>query len=113
MTKCNICGNKLIDTKPHYIPIGTDEVLKIIDKTCPNCGGIFVTSEQKKQTFKNREWHDKLYDLTKSTLQPQLDEKHKEQLNALIEDLNAKSDDEIFTKLSDAGIEFDDIQSND
>lgn len=33
------CGGEVVDEKPHYIPLGEDTVLEIIDQTCTKCGG--------------------------------------------------------------------------
>lgn len=60
MEKCSTCGSELIDTEPHYIPLGTDNVLRIIDQTCPQCGGAVIGKDQKLKLIKNRELHDKL-----------------------------------------------------
>jgi len=39
-----------------------------------------------------------------------MDKRHAELLKLLIDDLNSKSNDEIFNELIEAGIEFDDIK---
>ena len=41
-----------------------------------------------------------------------MDKRHAELLKLLIDDLNSKSNDEIFNELVEAGIEFDDISDS-
>lgn len=57
---CSICGGEVIDGKPHFIPLGTDSVLKIIDQECKDCGCAIIGEHQKTEVIKNREAHDKL-----------------------------------------------------
>ncbi len=62
--KCNIddCGGNVVDDEPHYIPLGTDMVLKIADKRCEKCGAVYVGGQyQKLERIQNRELCDKLY----------------------------------------------------
>lgn len=57
---CSSCGGKVIDGKPHYIPLGTDTVLEIIDQQCENCGCAIIGPHQKTRTIKNQKAHDRL-----------------------------------------------------
>lgn len=59
---CSDCGGKVIDGKPHYIPLGTDTVLEIIDQQCKNCGCAIIGPHQKTRTIKNQKAHDRLID---------------------------------------------------
>lgn len=47
-------------TEPHYIPIGTDSIVRIVDETCQNCGGTYINENQETKIVKNRELHDQL-----------------------------------------------------
>lgn len=60
---CSNCGGKVIDGKPHFIPLGTDSVLKIIDQECERCGCAIIGENQKTELIKNREAHDKLIEM--------------------------------------------------
>lgn len=57
---CSKCGKELVKTKPHYIPLGTDSVLRIVDETCEDCGDAYINENQETKTIKNRELHDRL-----------------------------------------------------
>lgn len=57
---CETCGGEVIDGEPHFIPLGTDSVLKIIDQVCKKCGCNIIGENQKTEIIKNREAHDKL-----------------------------------------------------
>lgn len=50
----------MIDGKPHFIPLGTDSVLKIIDQECVNCGCVIIGENQRTEIIKNRDAHDAL-----------------------------------------------------
>lgn len=60
MNKCSKCGETLVKDKSHYIPIGTDSILRIVGCTCPVCGGVVVDENQEMEVIKNRDLHDKL-----------------------------------------------------
>ena len=62
---CEKCKKPLVKTKPHYIPLGTDEVLKIIDETCEDCGGAYINENQQTTIIKNKEAHDRLIEIMK------------------------------------------------
>lgn len=64
---CSTCGGEVIDGKPHYIPLGTDSVLKIIDQECRNCGCAIIGKYQKTEVIKSREAHDKLIEAMMKT----------------------------------------------
>ena len=57
---CSCCGGEVIDGRPHFIPLGTDSVLKIIDQECMNCGCAIIGENQKTEIIKNRDAHDAL-----------------------------------------------------
>lgn len=57
------CGGKVIDDKPHYIPLGEDTVLEIIDQTCTKCGAIIIGKHQRTRQIANKKAHDKLIEL--------------------------------------------------
>lgn len=57
---CSVCGGEVIDGKPHFIPLGADSVLKIIDQECMNCGCAIIGENQKTEIIKNRDAHDAL-----------------------------------------------------
>lgn len=57
---CSVCGGEVIDGKPHFIPLGADSVLKIIDQECTNCGCTIIGENQKTEIIKNRDAHDAL-----------------------------------------------------
>lgn len=58
--KCSICGGEVIDDKPHYIPIGTDSVLRIVDQKCSVCNCAIIGPHQQTKLIQNQEAHDKL-----------------------------------------------------
>lgn len=58
--QCSFCGGEVIDGEPHFIPLGDDCVLKIIDQECTKCGAAIIGENQKTEIIKNREAHDKL-----------------------------------------------------
>lgn len=59
------CGGNIVDDEPHYIPLGDDTVIKIIDQTCDKCGSNIIGKHQKLETYKNKELHDKLLEIYK------------------------------------------------
>ena len=59
---CSFCSGKVIDAEPHYIPIGCDSVLKIVDQKCAVCGAIIIGQHQKSEIIKNPKAHDKLFE---------------------------------------------------
>lgn len=62
------CGGNIIDDTPHYIPLGEDEVVKIIDQKCDKCGAVIIEKYQKMGMYKNKEIHDKLMDFYSKNL---------------------------------------------
>lgn len=62
---CEKCKKPLVRAKPHYIPLGTNEVLKIIDETCEDCGGAYINENQQTTIIKNKEAHDRLIEIMK------------------------------------------------
>lgn len=65
---CSKCNSDLIDAEPSYIPLGKDEILEIIDQTCPKCSGVVIGKNQRKRVIKNQQAHDKLYDTMRKSL---------------------------------------------
>ena len=59
-TYCSICGKPLVKDEPHFIPLGDDTVLKVIDETCEDCGGVYINKNQETTFIKNKAVHDKL-----------------------------------------------------
>ncbi len=57
---CTICGKPLVKGKPHFIPLGDDAVLRIIDETCGTCGGAYINENQEKTYITNKAAYDKL-----------------------------------------------------
>lgn len=57
------CGGEVIDGKPHYIPLGKDTVLEIIDQTCRKCGAVIIGEHQRTRQIVNEKAHDKLIEL--------------------------------------------------
>lgn len=57
---CAKCGKALVKGKPHFIPLGDDKVLKIVDETCETCGGAYINENQELKAIKNKVAHDKL-----------------------------------------------------
>lgn len=57
------CGGEVVDGEPHYIPLGTDSILRIVDQKCLKCGAIIIGPHQKRKMIQNREAHDKLVDI--------------------------------------------------
>lgn len=62
------CGGEIVDCEPSYIPLGKDSVMQIIDQRCNKCGALLVGKYQKTKIIKNREAHDKLYELMVKSL---------------------------------------------
>ena len=55
------CGGLITYGEPHYIPIGTDSILELIDSECKNCNTTYVGGQwQKIRMIKNQELNDKL-----------------------------------------------------
>lgn len=54
------CGGNIVDDKPHYIPLGEDTVMKIIDQKCDKCGAVIVGKYQKTKMYQNKEIHDEI-----------------------------------------------------
>lgn len=65
MNKCSKCGETLVKDEPQYLPLGADAILRIVDCTCPICGGVVIDENQEKEVIKNRELHDKLVEYMK------------------------------------------------
>ena len=57
------CGGEVIDDKPHYITLGEDTVLEIIDQTCIKCGAVIIGKRQRTRQIVNKKAHDKLIEL--------------------------------------------------
>lgn len=57
------CGGEVIDGQPHYIPLGEDTVLEIIDQTCTKCGAVIIGQHQRTRQIKSKKAHDKLIEL--------------------------------------------------
>ncbi len=57
---CAICGKPLVKGEPHFMPLGDDAVLRIVDETCETCGGAYINENQEKTFFTNKAAHDKL-----------------------------------------------------
>lgn len=57
---CTICGKPLVKGKPHFIPLGEDTVLRIVDETCETCGGAYINENQEKTCITNKAAHDEL-----------------------------------------------------
>ena len=69
--KCNInnCGGEIVDSEPHYIPLGKDMVLKITDMKCEKCGAAYVGGKyQKLVTIRNETACKKLFEFYEKTL---------------------------------------------
>jgi hypothetical protein len=62
------CGGEIIDDKPHYIPLGSDSIMQIIDQKCTKCGALIIGKYQKTTIIENQELHDKLHDLMAMSL---------------------------------------------
>jgi len=60
---CSSCGGEVVDGEPHFIPLGTDNVLKIIDQECKGCGAVIIGEHQKMEVIKNQKVHDELVEL--------------------------------------------------
>ena len=60
---CESCGGEVIDGKPHYIPLGEDALLEIIDQTCTKCGAAIIGEYQKTRKIISKEAHDRLIGL--------------------------------------------------
>lgn len=68
---CAKCGKELVKDKPHYIPLGDDTVLKIVDETCETCGGAYINENQELTTIKNKAAHDKLIEFMETRFRQQ------------------------------------------
>ena len=65
------CGGKIVDDEPHYIPLGCDSIMQIIDQRCTKCGCSIIGRYQKTKIIKNQKAHDLLGEILKEQLQPQ------------------------------------------
>lgn len=66
---CCDCGGKIIDGEPHYIPFGTDSVLRIVDQVCTECGANIIGKHQKTKIFVNQKAHDMILNFVENALQ--------------------------------------------
>ena len=71
---CSSCGGKVVDGEPHFIPLGTDSVLKIIDQECKGCGAVIIGEHQKTEIIKNRKAHDRLVEIMTNREKKEYDE---------------------------------------
>ena len=65
------CGGKIIDDEPHYIPLGSDSIMRIIDQRCIKCGCSIIGRYQKTEIIKNQKAHDFLTEIFREQLHPQ------------------------------------------
>lgn len=72
---CTICGKPLVKDKPHFIPLGDDVVLRIVDETCETCGGAYINENQEKTYIKNKAAHDKLIEFMETRFRRQQEQK--------------------------------------
>jgi hypothetical protein len=63
------CGGQIIFGKPHYIPLGTDSIMQIINSECEECKALFVGGRwQMTEIKQNQELYDKLTEMMANTL---------------------------------------------
>lgn len=74
-TYCSICGKPLVKDKPHFIPLGDDTVLKIVDETCEDCGGAYINENQQTTFIKNKAAYDKLIEFMETRFKRQQEQK--------------------------------------